>query len=991
MLRGNQTFDHVCVRDGGTLVADGNLTLRVGILYIARGGAINADGMDGYEWDTHDCIGGQSQPDGAAGHHLTVIVRRAVILGQVSAGGGRGLGVGPYCGGYGAPGHGGAGGVVGIMALDLVLDGRVTARGGPGGAATSSTPTYPSPSTLSGEGGPGGHVTIALARPLSAPERKRLDVGGGAAGAYRRQLAGKAGAAGSAIIRVLTTSEEARIPAVPASPVTFVGAMPARQPLDPSFARPAEMRCGAGDLIVRRGDPVTLGGVHRYAHVCVENGGVLAGRGDLTLVARMIAIAPGGRVTADGAGPLPFHWSDSGRYASRGACAATHAPPHGGVRGPAGDSSYNGSRSSDAAANPGDGSNLLTLIAYDAALDGQVSATGGTGQDGWSVDSPAGGTTPPIPYGAGGGGSGGGIEVVARWLRLGGAISVAGGHGGYGLGPDDPAGRHGGPGCIKVFADTLQAPVSGLPLAGQAVVARPLPTDPVPPAPGARYDAVDAHNLSGPFLRFWQRHGGLDALGGPRSEPFFQNGHLAQYTGRALLQLVGGQVRLAPLGRDLTAGRAFPPVASFVSSPARRYFPATGHSLAGRFLTYWRVHDGATLLGAPISEALVEGNGDGSGRRYPMQWFERGRLEYHAEHAGTRYAVQVGLLGVEALRRRGWLPPVTPLRAPSSALGAGGSPSIHLYAATRAGVVFGSDGSRQWRFLTGPHTVSPEGCSNIAALATADAGRTVYAGTCSGGVWRSRDGGHTWVEDDQGLPGDNIAVLGLVVAPDQRTIYAANEGAVYKTTNAGVSWSSVFEPSEQDYVVEAVALDPRRPDHLWAGTEGSGLFRSMDAGRHWTRVQGIGFPANALIAAITPSPTDSADVYVSTQNDDVYRTRDGGAHWSTVHGPWEHGSAGSAGDISDITFDPLQPGHIYAGASDGEYVSRDNGVSWSKGRGPAAGDYAVVVSRSHPGLAYLISEPVVYRTVDGGLSWQPWDGGDLRVDDDVVALAGDAP
>jgi hypothetical protein len=53
-----------------------------------------------------------------------------------------------------------------------------------------------------------------------------------------------------------------------------------------------------------------------------------------------------------------------------------------------------------------------------------------------------------------------------------------------------------------------------------------------------------------------------------------------------------------------------------------------------------------------IFEVVVEGNGDGSGRRYPLQWFENGRLEYHPEAAHTRYAFELGLLGLQALRAR---------------------------------------------------------------------------------------------------------------------------------------------------------------------------------------------------------------------------------------------------------------------------------------------------------------------------------------------------
>jgi len=185
-------------------------------------------------------------------------------------------------------------------------------------------------------------------------------------------------------------------------------------------------------------------------------------------------------------------------------------------------------------------------------------------------------------------------------------------------------------------------------------VRQPAPADPVNPAatpPGGRYFPQTRHALADPFLAYWLRYGGVDAFGYPQTEPFVGDARLTQYTDRALLQVVDGQVTPAPLGRLLTAGRYFPRVAPFRSTPSRLYFPATGHSLSGRFLAYWQGHAGTRLLGAPLSEVIVEGNGDGSGRRYPLQWFERGRLEYHPELAGTRYAVEVGLVGLQALRR----------------------------------------------------------------------------------------------------------------------------------------------------------------------------------------------------------------------------------------------------------------------------------------------------------------------------------------------------
>ncbi len=115
-------------------------------------------------------------------------------------------------------------------------------------------------------------------------------------------------------------------------------------------------------------------------------------------------------------------------------------------------------------------------------------------------------------------------------------------------------------------------------------------------------------------------------------------------------------MRPSALGRLLTQGRTFPAIAPFPSTPTRQYVPATRHSLSGAFLTYWRAHHGATLLGAPIAEPTREGNGDGSGRTYLVQWCENGRLEAHPEQQDARYQVQLGLVGKQALRQRGWLP-----------------------------------------------------------------------------------------------------------------------------------------------------------------------------------------------------------------------------------------------------------------------------------------------------------------------------------------------
>jgi hypothetical protein len=123
-------------------------------------------------------------------------------------------------------------------------------------------------------------------------------------------------------------------------------------------------------------------------------------------------------------------------------------------------------------------------------------------------------------------------------------------------------------------------------------------------------------------------------LGLPLIEPFRQGDATVQYVERGLLRLAGGAVTLAPLGEELTADRHFAPYRSAVA-------PA--------FARFYADHLGPELLGAPLAAPDYEANGDGSGRRYLAQWFERGRLEYHAE-TPAHFSVLPGLVGRQALR-----------------------------------------------------------------------------------------------------------------------------------------------------------------------------------------------------------------------------------------------------------------------------------------------------------------------------------------------------
>ncbi|MDQ2805401.1 MAG: ferritin-like domain-containing protein [Chloroflexota bacterium] len=113
----------------------------------------------------------------------------------------------------------------------------------------------------------------------------------------------------------------------------------------------------------------------------------------------------------------------------------------------------------------------------------------------------------------------------------------------------------------------------------------------------------------------------------------------------------------APAGKYYTVANPAPSIAvagmavdSVASTADLAYFAETKHAVAGQFLTFWKQNGGLATYGYPITEAY-SGPSPTDGKTYVQQYFQRARFEFHPEHAGTRFEVQLGLLGAEQLLR----------------------------------------------------------------------------------------------------------------------------------------------------------------------------------------------------------------------------------------------------------------------------------------------------------------------------------------------------
>jgi len=186
------------------------------------------------------------------------------------------------------------------------------------------------------------------------------------------------------------------------------------------------------------------------------------------------------------------------------------------------------------------------------------------------------------------------------------------------------------------------------------------------------YFPQTGYSIWGPFETYWQTNGGLAQFGLPRTGVYHAgNNYDAQWFERALFtwnpnNANAYKVQLDLLGNEITASRRNE--APFVTAKPGtdgQYFAQTGHNLSGKFLEYWQETGGLPIYGYPISEPFME-QSKSDGNTYLVQYFERNRFELHPELAGTKFEVQLGLLGSELLDAQGGPAAIAAMPAPAS-------------------------------------------------------------------------------------------------------------------------------------------------------------------------------------------------------------------------------------------------------------------------------------------------------------------------------------
>ena len=240
-------------------------------------------------------------------------------------------------------------------------------------------------------------------------------------------------------------------------------------------------------------------------------------------------------------------------------------------------------------------------------------------------------------------------------------------------------------------------------------------------------------------------------------------------------------------------------------------------------------------------------------------------------------------------------------------------------------------------------------------------------------------------------------IRGLAVHPtDPNTVYiGAAAGSIWKTTNGGTSWVNVGD-NLASLTYGAIAIDPNNPNTVYAGAgeamylfdtykyDGKGMYKSTDAGASWTHItNGFG------------SITHFSDLQVSPHNSNIVFATLGGGYWHLGYvgneGVWRSSDAGSTWtrtllvlDAFDVIVHPSNPNIVYAATgggftTSGFHISTDAGVTWTQSNTglpptPSILRMQISLANSLPLTIYALiydqsGTPKTYKTIDGGSNW----------------------
>lgn len=281
--------------------------------------------------------------------------------------------------------------------------------------------------------------------------------------------------------------------------------------------------------------------------------------------------------------------------------------------------------------------------------------------------------------------------------------------------------------------------------------------------------------------------------------------------------------------------------------------------------------------------------------------------------------------------------------------------------------------------------VGPDGGDARALTAVPGQPAHLYLGTTNSLIYESTDEGASWhplakLDSSNDLVIDHI----VVDAGDPQVLYAAAwkfdrpDGGLWVSRDSGKTWQEL--PGLHGQSVRAFAQAPSDPRTLVAGTL-QGVFWSRDAGATWNLISPSGSREIHEVESVAIDPRNPEIVYAGTWHL-PWKTTDGGAHWQNI----KQGLIDDS-DVFSIIVDPEHPNIVYLSACSGIYKSENGGLHFHKIQGipsTARRTRVLLQDPEHSQTVYAGTTEGLYKTTDGGRTFRRMTGADVIVNDVYV-------
>ena len=242
--------------------------------------------------------------------------------------------------------------------------------------------------------------------------------------------------------------------------------------------------------------------------------------------------------------------------------------------------------------------------------------------------------------------------------------------------------------------------------------------------------------------------------------------------------------------------------------------------------------------------------------------------------------------------------------------------------------------------------------------------KALYLCAWDNGLMISEDSGKHWRRAMNGVADGHAQEIEISQNDPPRMVLLMNPWGkkgkihVYESRNAGVTWKDIgfsvpigtlLKPGYVDGLATNLELDPFSDNTIYVGTNGYGVYKTTNAGRSWSPMnQGLNTPFIKGPGALRVHPRLPGTLFASTQAGGIYKSTDGAGSWQRVT-TGERFTFGMA-------IDPSMPSRIVAGSSGNTLlISNNEGKSWQESHLPVTAHpqmavYSIAFHPRRPGV-----------------------------------------